>query len=362
MKGLFKTAIVAAFAGAVFGAGAAVAQEAQMTPAMKELVAAANKEGQLIVTWSSNTLGGPSGAKLFEQRMAKLYGSKVRIRWSPGRSMPEVGNEIAMRYTNNLPSPSDVYYGFSRNMADLLKYDLFVQVPWKDYAPDRLTADIVEKDRFVKVQTAYTGFAVSNKFAPYIPKSLEDLLKPEWKGKIATTSYGAGFEMLASNSMWGPEKTIEWAKAFSNQVSGLLRCSDVDRLLSGEFAALVTDCGGTSTMEAIADGAPMTHVITPETAIVSFFYLAVPKNAVNPNAAKLLTVYLLSEEGQKQVGSLRGGMDVHVLPGSKTGDRIQKLEAEWGKKFVLADVDWQLGNKEGNEAQRIVKDIVTRGK
>jgi hypothetical protein len=29
---------------------------------------------------------------------------------------------------------------------------------------------------------------------------------------------------------------------------------------------------------------------------------------------------------------------------------------------VLADVDWQLGNKEGNEAQRIVKDIVTRGK
>ena len=362
MKHLMKRTTVVFLAAAFTTLGGAATLAQELTPAMKELVAAANKEREIVVTWSSNTLGGPDGAKLFEQRMAKLYGSTVRIKWSPGRSMPEVGNEIAMRYTNGLPSPSDVYYGFSRNMADLLKYDLFVKVPWKDYDPDRLTSDIVEKDSFVKVQTAYTGLAVSNKFAPYIPTSLNDLLKPEWKGKIATTSYGAGFEMLSSKDMWGAEKTIEWAKAFSNQVSGLLRCSDIDRLLSGEFAALVTDCGGTSTMEAIADGAPMTHVITPETAIVSFFYLAVPKNAAHPNAAKMLTVYLLSLEGQKNIGSMRGGMDVHLLPESKTGDRIRKLEAEWGKKFVNADVAWQLGNEEGNKAQRIVKDIITRGK
>ncbi len=344
----------------ILGATALCAQE--MTPALKELVAAANKEREVIVTWSSNTLGGPEGAKLFEERMAKLYGSTVKVKWAPGRSMPEVGNEIAMRYTNGLPSPSDVYYGFSRNMADLLQYDLFHKVKWSDYAPDRFTKDIVEKDSFVKIQTAYTGFAVSNKFAPNIPKSLEDFLKPEWKGKVATTSYGAGFEMLSSKDMWGPDKTVEWAKAFSGQVSGLLRCSDIDRLLSGEFAALVTDCGGTSTMEAIADGAPMTHVITPETAIVSFFYLAIPKNAARPNAAKLLTVYLLSAEGQANIGKMRGGMDVHLLPGSKTGERISKLEGEWGKKFVNADVDWQINNEVGNKTQRIVKDILTRGK
>ncbi len=350
-------------AGAAFSIlGSAMSRAQEITPALKELVTAANKERELAVTWSSNTLGGPEGAKLFEERMGKLYGSTVKIKWAPGRSMPEVGNEIAMRYTNGLPSPSDVYYGFSRNMADLLQYDLFHTAPWKDFAPDRLTAEVVEKDRFVKVQTAYTGFAVSNKFAPNIPTSLNDLLKPEWKGKIATTSYGAGFEMLSSNDMWGPEKTIEWAKAFSGQVSGLIRCSDIDRLLSGEFAALVTDCGGTSTMEVIADGAPMTHVITPETAIVSFFYLAVPKNAAHPNAAKLLTVYLLSPEGQRNISKMRGGMDVHLLPESKTGDRIHKLEAEWGKKFVNADIAWQVNNEVGNKTQRIVKDILTRGK
>lgn len=339
----------------------AAAQE--LTPAMKALVEAANKEGQLVVTWSSNTLGGPQGAKLFEERMAALYGSKVRIKWSPGRSMPEVGNEIAMRFTNGLPSPSDVYYGFSRNMADLLRYNLFHTTPWQHLAPARMQPPVTEHNNtFVKIQTAYTGFAVSKKHAPFIPKSLNDLLRPEWKGKIATTSYGAGFEMLSSKDLWGAQKTIEWAKQFSGQVSGLLRCSDVDRLLSGEFAALVTDCGGTSTMEAISDGAPLEHVIPPELAIVSYFYVAVPKNAANPNAARMLIVYLLSEEGQKHIGSMRGGMDVHLLPGSKTGDRIAKLEAEWNRKFVIADIAWQLGNEEGNKAQRVVKDILTKGK
>lgn len=360
MKPDLKACMAALLAAAALSVPAA-AQD--LTPAMKNLVAAANKEGQLVVSWSANTLGGPQGAKLFEERMAALYGSKVRIKWAPGRPMPEVGNEIAMRFSNGLPSPTDVYYGFSRNMADLLKYNLFHATPWQDLAPGRLVAPVTEHNNtFVKIQTAYTGFAVSKKHAPFIPKSLGDLLKPEWKGKIATTSYGAGFEMLSSKDLWGAAKTIEWAKQFTGQVSGLLRCSDTDRLLSGEFAALVTDCGGTSTMEAISDGAPLEHVIPPELAIVSYFYVAVPKNASNPNAARMLIVYLLSEEGQKRIGSMRGGMDVHLLPGSRTGDRISKLEAEWGRKFVIADIAWQLGNDEGNKAQRVVKDILTKGK
>ncbi|HEY4136162.1 MAG TPA: ABC transporter substrate-binding protein [Alphaproteobacteria bacterium] len=327
-------------------------------------MAAASKEGQLDVAWSADTLGGPNGAKVFEERLAKLYGAKVKVRWNPGRSMPEVGNEIAMRFTSGLPSPTDVYYGFSRNMADLLKYGMFQSAPWHDYAPDRLTADIVEQnDTFVKLLTAYTSFTISDKYAPSVPTSLDDLLKPEWKGKIATTSYGAGFEMLSSKDMWGADRTIEWAKKFSGQVSGLLRCSDIDRLLSGEFAALVTDCGGGTTMAAIANsGAPLTNVITPELAIVSFFYVAVPKNSAHPNAAKLLIVYLLSPEGQQHVADTNGGMDMHFLPGSKSGERIRKLEAEWGKTFVNADIAWQLNNDEGNKAQRVIKDIITQNK
>ena len=36
-------------------------QAQEMTPALKELVAAANKEREIIVTWSADTLGGAEG-------------------------------------------------------------------------------------------------------------------------------------------------------------------------------------------------------------------------------------------------------------------------------------------------------------
>jgi ABC-type Fe3+ transport system substrate-binding protein len=360
MRQFAGTCVLSLVAGVAFGV-VGIAQAADVTPAFKDVVAAANKEGELLVTWSASTLGGPDGAKTFEDRMGKLYGSTVKIKWSPGRNMPEVGSDIAMRYANGLPSPTDVYYGFSYNMKEFLKYDMFASAPWQDYAPDRFVPGITEYDNtFVKVQTAYTGFAVSKKFAPYIPTSLNDLIKPEWKGKLATNSTAAGFEMLSA--VWGADRTLDWAKKFAPQVSGLLRCSDTDRLLSGEYAALVTDCGGTSTMEAIADGAPLVHVIPPEMNVVSFFYLSVPKNAVHPNAAKMLITYLLSAEGQQKLGGMRGGMDLDLLPGSKSGDRIHKLEAEWGKKFVNADIAWQLGNEEGDKTKRIIKDIIMQNK
>jgi hypothetical protein len=42
----------------------AVGQTESMTPALKELAAAANKEGELRIKWSAGTFGGPQGAKL----------------------------------------------------------------------------------------------------------------------------------------------------------------------------------------------------------------------------------------------------------------------------------------------------------
>ena len=173
---------------------------AEMTPALKKVVDAANKEGEMQVTWSSNTFGGPEGAKKVEKRINELWGAKIRIKWNPGRSMPEVGNQIAMSFSNKLASPTDVYIGFSRNMASLNKYKMFVSSPWKDYDPSRLTDAVVEQDgTLVKVYSATVGFSYNKKLAPMQPERLDDLLRPEWKGKIATPSYGPGWDQVAAD-------------------------------------------------------------------------------------------------------------------------------------------------------------------
>ena len=122
-------AAVSLWCGLTF-AGSALAQST-MSPALKQLAVAADKEGTLLLTWSAGTMGGAAGAKVFEDSINKAYGTKIRIRWVPGPAMPNVGQQIAMRAGSGLSSPTDVYMGFSRNMAQLLKHELFLSAGWR---------------------------------------------------------------------------------------------------------------------------------------------------------------------------------------------------------------------------------------
>jgi ABC-type thiamine transport system substrate-binding protein len=204
----------------------AIASHAQaQTAAMKELAAAADKEGTVLLTWSSDSLGGAEGAQKFEAAINKAYGTHLKISWTPGPAMPNVGHTIAMAASNGLQSPTDVYLGFSRDMGTLLQYDLFLKAPWKDYLPDRLTDAVVDHGTFIKVQSATLGFSYNKKLAPSAPKELADFLKPEWKGKIATTSFGAGWDQIAATDAWGPDKAIAFAEKFAKQVAGFMRCN-----------------------------------------------------------------------------------------------------------------------------------------
>lgn len=350
-------AAVAAILATVAISGHAPAM-AEVSPALRELVTAAGKEGELRIMWSANTMGGPGGAKAFEAAMNKTYGTNIAIKWSPGPSMPNMGNQIAMRHTNKLESPTDVYIGFSRNLAALDQHALFQPAPWSDYMPGRITSDIVEQGgTMVKITTATLGFTYNVKLAPSVPERVSDFLKPEWKGKVATTPYGAGFDQLAAADAWGKAKAVDFAKQFTNQVAGLIRCSEAERLSSGEFLALIFDCSGDSMEQAIAKGAPLKRIIAPDVPLVSYFYFAVPKNARNPNAAKLFITHALSKDGHKLVYD-QTGSDLHLLPGTVAEKAIREVEQKHSMKFKSADVAWQIANTEGNTAQVEIQKIL----
>jgi ABC-type Fe3+ transport system substrate-binding protein len=336
------------------------AMSADMTPELKALAKAADKEGEILVMWSASTMGGPKGAEILQSRMNKLYGTNIKIKWAPGPSMPRMGNRVAMSYGNNLPSPTDVYMGFSRNMATLHKHKLFHSAPWGKYYPGWMDGRVVEQNgTLVRVISVTLGFTYNTKLAPFPPTKVSDFLKPGWKGKVATTPYAAGFEQLASKEVWGGKKTIGFVEEFTNQIAGFMRCSEHERLTSGEFLALVFDCSGDSMKRAIQKGAPLKRVVPSDAPLVSYFYFGVPKNAAHPNGGKLLAAYAGSKEGQRTVYELTAG-DVHTLPGSEIGKEISALEAQYGGKFVNADVAWQLSNKEGNTAQGKAKKIMRK--
>jgi ABC-type Fe3+ transport system substrate-binding protein len=359
MRGIAARQTVLAFLMAALSAiflqpGVGWAQTAKMSPALKALAAAADKEGTVIFQGSTSSWGGPDGAKEIGDRINKAYGTHITVRWAPGTSFPEDGNAIAVALRNNLPSPTDVYFGFSRNMAVFGKIGMFQDAPWKDYDPVRLDDQIVEQGKYVKIFSGTLGFSYNSDHAPSKPEQLSDFLKPEWKGKFGTTAFAAGFDALSAKEAWGPEKSLAFAKQFITNAGGFMLCTDFDRLASGEFAAFVTDCGGGNLQRAAAEtGAPVIRVIAPEYPLISFFYLGVPKNAVHPNAAKLLITYLSSPEGQKVTYDMNIA-DVHLFPDSRMRADVETVEKRFGFKYGIADVAWQETNAAGNAAQQEV--------
>ena len=337
-------------------AGFGEAQTYKMTPELKELAAQADKEGQVIVKTGGGFFDGGRGVKTFNDGLAKTFGTKVKVVWAPGGSMPEVGNEIAATLKNNLPAPTDLYIGFSRNIEAFMRFDLFQAAPWKSYDPDRLGDRIVEKDTYVKSYSATIGFSYNTNLVTSNPERVADFLKPEFKGKIATTAFAAGFEQLSAKEAWGPDKTIAFAKQFIGQVAGFMLCPDSERLASGEFIAFVTDCGGGSMIKAAMHGAPIKRVVAPDVPLISYFYYSVPKNAPHPAAAKLLIVYLHTPQGQKDEWEVQQN-DVHLYPESHQIGAIQAVEKKFGITFGDADLAWQATNEPANAAQREVAKI-----
>lgn len=349
------TALLAALAaGAV--AGTALAAEMEMTPALKALAAAADKEGELLVQWGGSSFGGAKGVDELAADVNAAFGTNLKFKWIPGGSFPKNGNDIAMALRNNLPSPTDVYQGFSRNMAIFDRQDMFISAPWADYLPDRMSDKYVERGKFVKIYSGTTGFSYNTEMAPSVPERLADFLKPEWKGKYATTAFGAGFEQLAAKEAWGPARTVEYGKKFAAGLAGFMLCQEPERLASGEFLAFVTDCSGGQMLRAAKDGAPIKRVIAPDVPLVSYFYFAVPKNAVHPNAAKLFLVWVASKRGQAYTYETNLA-DVHLYPESQTRKEIEAVETRYEIKFKSADIDWQETNAAGNAAQREVVKI-----
>jgi ABC-type Fe3+ transport system substrate-binding protein len=351
-----RTLIAAAMLAAA--AGPAAAQ--QVSPALAEVAAAAKKEGSLDLLWGEGTLGGSSGVKLFERGINAMFGTNLKLTFTPGQSMPAVGNDIAMKQAANQPSSTDVYIASADALSRLYARKIFVAAEWKAMLPGRITDAMVEADGMsVKLTTAMPGIAYNTRLSPSKPASLADLLKPEFKGKIASTPYAAFFDVMASNGVWGAERALDYARKLSAQISGLIRCNEGDRLASGEFVAFAITCSGTDFAETIKKGAPIAQVQARDFPMLGYFYLSVPKNAKHPNAAKLFVAYAMTAEGQKLVRET-WNTDLHLFAGSATGAQVAEFRKTAQVEPKNVDIAWYLAHPEGFEAWKEIGKILQK--
>jgi iron(III) transport system substrate-binding protein len=256
---------------------------------------------------------------------------------------------------------SDMFVGYANHLLPMIQAGVLEPVDWASWAPNvqnpRQTAP---EGTAVTVQSGVQGITYNSDRlrGSAVPRTMQDLLKPEYKGRIAGQQAAAGFDRLATPEMWGEQRTLDYLARFREQIAGIIGCTEQTRLVTGEFDMLALDCSHANAFRLKASGAPIGYAVPSDAAIVALQYLAIPRTTAHPNAAKLWIDYLVSREGQDLLYEVRHE-DSHLVPGSKTAETIKDLEAAGQLKLVDMDFYQRYDPRElsrlGNAVQQMLR-------
>jgi iron(III) transport system substrate-binding protein len=321
------------------------------------VIDAARQEGQLNLVWSDNSFGGAEGARRWADGLNRAYGLNLDVRYTPGPAPNEVASRIAQEYQTGRPASSDVLLIGSAPLARILPLDLLQADDWTSWAPNvRDPAFVAPGGIAVEVSMRTPGITYNtSRVAPGdVPARLQDVLLPQYRGRLASTPYATGFNWLTTAEFWGEARTREFVTQLADQVSGLIRCGETSRIASGEFDMLALDCGGFEALKAQRRGEPLASAIPSDVVAITYWYMAVPRNAAHPAAAKLWINYLLSREAQDVLWEL-DGQDHYRVPGSQQAAAIEQLTARGAKPVEVDLAFFQRHNPE--ELDRIADDM-----
>src|SRR5579875_2500524 len=324
------TIVAAALTGAAARAQAP-ARPAADNPLLAAAIAGADKEGALTVRWTNNIFGGPDGAKMAEAAINKMFGTHIRIEWSPGPAYGPMAAQLYQEMQAGQPASSDLYIATAVQLSPYLDKNLFRKVDWVALDPARIAPAMVEADgRAIRIASNLPGIVYNMKVAPWVAevKTTADLLKPQYKGKFYTTPFLGGFDVLLASDVWGVAKTTDYVKKLAPQLAGLVGCEATTRIASGEIPALAIDCGGgiPNRIDYRGKGILGNEVLS-DMAERRYNYLAIPTHAPHPNAATLFVLYIMSAEGQAKMMWDLMGSDLDDFPDSQMKKEFEAIEA-----------------------------------
>ncbi len=283
-------------------ADAETATSAQALGGMDALAAAAKKEGTLNVIalppdWANY------GA-MIDAFKAK-YGLKVVSAQPDAASQDEINAAKQLKGTDRAPDVFDL--GAAVALANTAMYAPYQVATWKDI-PDNLKE---ASGLWVNDYGGYMSIGYDAAKVP-APTSLEDLLKPEYKGKVALngdpTQAGAAFNgvVAASLGSGGSADDVAPGVAFFGKLKKAGNFLPVDptsaTVASGQTPVVFDwdylNLGQGAALKAKGSKVDWKTVVVPGGVVGSYYFQAIAKDAPHPAAARLWQEFLYSDEGQ----------------------------------------------------------------
>lgn len=302
---------------------AAESTEGDADAELEELVEAAKAEGELVWYTSTPDDTGVAVIEAFEQK----YG--ISIEYTRGSS-----SDLRQRYSAEASAGSvaaDVIL-----MADHAFFDdalgegwLVDPADWDVPGADEFPQESVKDEKYVvKVDPMVLGYNTDEVSEDKLPESWEDVLDPEWKGRIlipdprSSAIYMQFFDLLRQT--YGDEFLTGLAE---QDVRVFQSGSPLSESLAAGEGAIALPVISALMLGPANQGAPLDFKVLEDVTTGAEQTFGISKDARHPNAARLFAHFLLSEEGS-------------LVLNEKPGEISPFGDEEFPEKFESPDPAW----------------------
>jgi iron(III) transport system substrate-binding protein len=269
-----------------FGAGTDLAL-AQDTA---KLIEGAKKEGKMVFYTSLNIEDSNGLLRKFEEKYPFIKTELNRL--TADRLLIRFQSEArAKRYAADVIVNGGARTYITKKEGLLMKY---VSPETKFYPAGFRDPDGYWTDTYLNAHVlVYNTRMLAAKDAP---RSHEDLLQPQWNGKIVMVSKAYEW-FLKLLKIWGEEKGMAYFKRLAQQKPSFrIGSSQIADLVAAGESPLGINTYSTTVEDLKAKGAPLEWV--PLDPVIAILHpIAITAQAPHPNAAKLFVDYFLSKEG-----------------------------------------------------------------
>jgi iron(III) transport system substrate-binding protein len=203
-------------------------------------------------------------------------------------------------------------------------------------------AGAIEPERhWVVVRESYTGIGFNTKTIPLAraPKTYDDLLAPEWRGRMAMSgSVSTAGNFVATLVLTRGEDFVRRLAAQDIRIYPVSARALANLIISGEVELSPTIYN--SHVEAsAARGAPIAWA-APGQVPVTDTAVALAREAPSPHAAMLMIDYLMSPEGQQIYTSLGYGSARRDSTRQASDSRVEKLYLANRPNYLKEFAQW----------------------
>jgi iron(III) transport system substrate-binding protein len=315
LKGVSATGAALALAPS---ARAVAPAPSRITP---ELIEAAKKEGKVVWYTAVDLPVAERMAKAFE---AKYPGVAVRVERSGGerifqRISQEYGSNI--RAVDVVNSSDAAHFIVWKRQGILLPYvpeDVALHYPAEHKDPDGLFASW-------RIWLCVIGYNTNLVKREEAPKSYADLLDPKWTGKIVKAHPGYSGTIMTATYQITRDLGWEYLEKLSKQrVMQVQSSADPPKKLALGERSIMADGNDYNLVQMKEKGEPVEIVYPAEGTPIIVGPSGIMKDSPNPSAAKLLSNWMFSQDGQQLLVDFGGLKSAHALVTEKAGRKSLK--------------------------------------